>query len=202
MRHIKFIMFASIMLALGLAAGCAPKVTRIEINKPVDLSGRWNDTDSRIVAEDMIKDCLDRPWLSQFNMKKGREPVVIVGPVMNKTSEHIDSDVFIKELERTLLNSSKVKFVASRDERISVRDEREDQQAGDTSPETITPKGRETGADFMLQGSVHAIKDEIRGKYVVLYRVNLELINLTNNEKTWIGQKELKKVVARPEYSY
>ena len=36
------------------------KVKREEINKKVDLSGSWNDTDSRLVAEEMVKDCLAR----------------------------------------------------------------------------------------------------------------------------------------------
>ena len=27
-----------------------------------DLSGRWNDTDSRLTAEALVKDALDRPW--------------------------------------------------------------------------------------------------------------------------------------------
>ena len=203
MRHSNFLILVSMMASLSMITGCssAPKVTRTEIDKTVDLSGRWNDTDSRLVAQEMIKDCLQRPWVNKFTEQFHRDPVVIVGTINNKSQEHIDSEVFIKDLERNLLNSAKVKFVASSEERGDVRDERADQKTGYTARETIKPKGRETGADFMLQGSVHSIKDEIKGKYVILYQVNLELVNLTDNQKTWIGQKEIKKVVSRPGFS-
>ena len=44
-------------------AGCAstPRVDRLDVESTVDISGRWNDSDSRMVAEEMIQDCLDRP---------------------------------------------------------------------------------------------------------------------------------------------
>lgn len=204
MRQITLSMLIVILFSLGLNAGCsrAPIVTRTKVEKTVDLSGRWNDTDSRMVSEEMIKDCLERPWYAEFHGKFNRVPVVIVGTITNKSHEHIDSQVFINDLEQNLLNSGKVTFVASQMERDEVRDEREDQQVGDTNPKTIKPKGRETGADYMLQGSIHSIKDEIKGKYAILYQVNLELINLTNNQKVWIGQEEIKKIVSRAEYSF
>ena len=94
--------------------GCSTKVTRTDINKVVDYSGRWNDTDARLVAEEMIDDCLQAQWLSEFNKEQGSDPVVIVGTVINRTHEHINSDVFIEDLQRALINSGKVKFVASK----------------------------------------------------------------------------------------
>ena len=30
-----------------------------------DISGKWNDTDSRLVAEEMIRDCTARPWVEK-----------------------------------------------------------------------------------------------------------------------------------------
>ncbi len=190
------------LLSLVVLTGCAgPRVTRTEVGKTVDLSGRWNDTDSRLVAEEMIQDCLARPWINAFNEKYRRDPVVIVGTVVNRSHEHIDAELFIKNLERNLLNSGKVRFVASRQERPELREEREDQTSGTTEPQTIKPKGHETGADFMVQGTIHSLKDEIKGKYVILYQMNLELVDLTTNQKAWIGQKEIKKVVAKAKYS-
>ncbi len=205
MRSKSFMITAVIGLLFGGAvAGCshAPKVTRTDVGKPIDLSGRWNDTDSRMVAEEMIKDCLGRPWYDQFDEKNHRTPVVIVGTINNRSYEHIDSETFIKNLEMNLLNSNKVTFVASKTERGEVREERDDQNtSGNTDPETIKAKGKETGADFMLQGSIHSIKDEIKGKYAILYQVNLELVDLTTNRKVWIGEKQIKKLVERSQYA-
>ncbi len=192
----------SIFMIVGLV-GCssAPKVTRTEIDKPIDLSGKWNDTDSRLVAEEMIKDCLGRPWLNKFDEMNHRTPVIIIGTIINRSSEHINSQLFIKDLEKNLLNSGKVIFVANRQERQDIRDEREDQQSGNTDPSTIKPKGKETGSDFMIQGSVNSVTDQIKGKYAVMYQVDLELIDLTTNQKVWIGQKQIKKSVTNVKYS-
>lgn len=188
---------------IGIMTGCSTtNVQRVEIEETIDLSGRWNDSDSRLVSQEMIEDCLNRPWLPYFEAKNNRLPVVIVGPVKNKSHDHVNTEVFTKSLERTLINSGKVKFVASRDERLDVRSERIDQnEDGFTDPETIKKIGKEIGADFMLIGSINSVKDEIKGKYVIMYQTNLELIDLLTNEKVWIGQKPLKKVVKKSKFS-
>ncbi|MFH2144675.1 MAG: penicillin-binding protein activator LpoB [Candidatus Omnitrophota bacterium] len=198
----EFFKALGVLLLLCFVLGCGgTSVKRYRVDKQIDLSGRWNDTDSRLVAEEMIKDCLMRPWRDRFFAKNKREPVVIVDTVSNKSHEHISSQVFTKDLERSLINSGEIKFVASRDERKEVRTERDDQQAGLTAKETVKQKGLETGADFMLQGSINSVKDEIKGRYVILYQVNLELIDLTSNEKVWLGQKEIKKFVKKGKLS-
>ncbi|HSV43376.1 MAG TPA: penicillin-binding protein activator LpoB [Candidatus Bathyarchaeia archaeon] len=184
-------------------AGCAStKVERVAVEKPVDFSGRWNDTDSRLTANTVITDALGRTWVDDFREQNGRKPVVIVGIIKNQTEEHINVDVFMKNLERALIDSGKVKFVAAKDERRGVREERVAQnQEGFTNPETITPMGQETGADFMLIGSVNSLKDETSGRYVILYQVNTEMVDLRTNEKVWIGQNHLKKIVTKSKYS-
>ncbi len=187
------------LVVLGLAVGCgsAPKVRRTAVEETIDLSGRWNDSDSRMVADEMIKDCLNRPWLPEFQSHKGKKPVVIVGTVLNRSDEHINTQVFVKDLERALINSGLVDFVATRDERRELRKERADMQLGFTSAETEKTMGQEIGADFMLKGTLNSVRDQIRGQYVILYQVNLEFHNLETNRKVWIGQKKLKKVVSR-----
>ncbi len=195
------IILAVIVVQAAMGCSSSPKVTRTEIGKVVDLSGNWNDTDSKLVVEEMMKDCLAQSWLNKFNEKNNREPVVIIGKIYNRTSEHISSNVFLIELEKNLLNAAHINFVVSRQERLDVREERNDQQAGLTDPNTVKPLGQETGADFMLQGSIDSVKDEIKGKYVILYQVNLELVDLTNNRKAWIGLKKIKKLVEKSSFS-
>lgn len=190
-----------VVLSAMIIAGCAStKVTRTDVPKPVDISGSWNDTDSRLVANEMIEDAVSGRWVDNFLKDHGREPVVIVGQILNRSHEHIDAQVFIKDLERALINSGKVKFVASSSERVDVRDERLAQQEGFTNPATIKAIGMETGADFMLIGSINSVKDAESGRYVIMYQSNLELIDLTTNEKRWIGQKKIKKIVEKKRF--
>lgn len=183
--------------------GCSTiKVKRIDVDKPVDISGAWNDFDATVSAKALIADCLAKPWLTGFMKNSGREPVVIVGNINNRTAEHINAEVISKGLEYELLNSGNVKFVASPEERVQMRAERADQQQGYTSPETMAQLGREHGADYMLIGSINSVKDELKGKAVVFYKVNLELVDLTTNMKTWIGQHEIKKTVTQSKFGF
>jgi uncharacterized protein (TIGR02722 family) len=189
------------LLAAMVFPGCAKKVvTRVDPTTTIDLSGYWNDSDSRLVSEEMIADCLTRPWKGQFVEKYGKRPVVIVGRVANKTSEHIATDTFIGDIERAFVNSGDVEVVAGSDERGQVRDEREDQQTF-ASPETAKEWGREKGADYMMSGTISSITDEEEGKKVLYYQVDLTLIHLEDNTKAWLGQKKIKKFIGRGKYS-
>lgn len=188
---------------LLMAVGCAGrKVVRENPNKDIDLSGRWNDGDSRRVSEAMIKDCLSAAWLDKFtSSQNGKQPDVIVGKVKNKSHEHIAVETFIKDLERTLINAGKVSFVASGSERLDIREERKD-QARHSSEESQKAPGQEAGADFMLTGSVNSIVDSIQSEKVVFYQINLELIDMANNRKVWIGEKKIKKYIENPSVTY
>ena len=121
---------------------------------------------------------------------------MIVGTIRNNSSEHIDTNIFTKNLEVSFINSGRVRVVASRDERGEVRDER-DQQQDWSDPATVKRFGKELGADYMMIGSVGSIIDEEGKDKVVFYQTNLELIDIETNEKVWIGQKEIKKYIGK-----
>ncbi len=182
------------LLVLIQCGGPSRTVARVQADQTTDISGRWNDTDSRLTAEAMIKDVLSRPWLTDFEMDKGKKPTVIVGTIRNKSSEHIPVDVFVKDMERELINSGQVEFVASKTERDEVREERLDQQTH-AAVETAKELGNETGADFMLKGTINSIVDSFEGQKAVYYQVDLELINMETNSKVWLGNKKIKKMI-------
>ena len=183
--------------SLIFLSGCATTVARIDTGETIDLSGRWNDTDSRLVSEEMISDLLGRPWLKKFIRKhKGNSPTVIVGTVKNRSHEHINVQTFVKDLERALINSGEVEFVASKQERRELREERRD-QASHSSERTAKSEGEEIGADFMLKGTINTIQDKVSGKSLMFYQVNLELIHLETHRKVWIGEKKIKKFIKK-----
>ncbi len=192
-----------IVLTVLVFAGCssAPKVTRTSSDEVIDLSGRWNDTDSRLTAETIVSDCLSRFWLDDFIAANGERPVVIVGSIRNRSSEHIEVLTFVKDIEKELINSGRVRFVASSTEREEVRAEREDQQSNATE-ETAKALAAETGADYMMQGVITSITDAIEGKRVVRYQVSMELIHLETNEKAWIGSNEVRKFIEQSKSSW
>ncbi len=189
-----------ILAGLMLVGGCTTKVSRVQSNSTIDLTGKWNDTDSRLVAEEMINDCLQQRWLYKYETEN-RRPTVIVGKIVNKSHEHINVETFVKEVERALLNSGKVDFVATKTEREQLRDEKED-MAENASAVTAKSMGEETGADLMMIGSINTIVDQEGGTAVVFYQTNMELIEIESNRKVWIGEKKIKKFVERAKVKF
>ena len=194
-RYPSFAIALGAVLVLG-GCGHETKVTRVDAGVVTDLSGRWNDTDSRMVAEAMVKDALQYPWLGNFSSAQKRQPVVVVGTIVNSSHEHISVQTFVTDLERELTNSQKVTFVAGKGERDEVRTERKE-QAIYAREDTQKAPGKEIGADFMMKGTIATILDEADGTKAVFYQVDLQMIDLENNAKVWYGQKKIKKVVEK-----
>lgn len=187
---------------VSLLIGCGgTTVERMDTAEVKDLSGRWNDSDSQMVSAAMVQDCLNHAWLPDFTARSGKKPDVIVGSIRNRSSEHIATEVFVKDLERALINSGRANFVASSEERSDVRTERLDQDLNAT-PESRKAPGMEAGADFMLIGSINSIIDQEKGEKVVFYQVDLELIDMRNNRKVWLGNKKIKKYVSRSSFGF
>jgi len=180
-----------------ILAGCSTQVERLSEEEVKDISGKWNDTDSRLVSEEMIKDVLSRPWIENFTKQKNHRPSVIMGSVQNRSHEHINVKTFVQDIERELINSGLVEFVASKSERQEIREERKDQDLHSTE-ETRKAMGQEIGADFMLKGTINTIFDTESRRQVRFYQIDLTLISLADNRKVWIGQKKIKKFVKKP----
>jgi penicillin-binding protein activator len=174
---------------------CNRKVTRISPDEQIDISGRWNNTDSRLTAEELTGDVLKAAWLANFTQaKSGQKPVVICGFVDNKSHEHIEAETFVKDLEQAFIKTQKVRVVQAGKKREELRAEKADQQTNATVS-TMKKFGMETGADYILQGSINSIVDEHKKKRVVYYQVNLELTDIQTNEVVWIGDKKIAKYV-------
>jgi uncharacterized protein (TIGR02722 family) len=184
----------SIVLLVILISCQTRHVTRVDPSTEIDLSGRWNDVDSRKVADQMIYDLFDSESFKNYVKSKSRKPVIIVGQIRNKTSEHIDADNFIKKFEVVIHNSSVAELVESGEFKDQVRVERSEQQDY-ADPATAKRWGMETGADVMLFGDMTSEVDTYNNKRVVNYITTLYLTDLETNKRVWFGQNEIKKYV-------
>jgi hypothetical protein len=203
-RAARGVALAGAALALLLGSGCARQVTRIAPEQAIDLSGRWNDVDSRLVAEALIQQSFEpggvQNWaLRHTQQRGGTRPTVIVGSIRNRTLEHVPLGTFVRDLERAYVNTGVVNVVAGAVERDEIRDEREDQQLH-ASAATRAALRRETGADYMLQGEIQAIEDREGRRSVVFYQVDVTLTDLETNGRVWVGQHKIKKYVERPRF--
>ncbi|OYQ32250.1 penicillin-binding protein activator LpoB [Flavobacterium cyanobacteriorum] len=196
---IKLLSLAFFSATALLIGGCssAPKVTRVNEDTVTDLSGRWNETDSRVTAQEITAELMSHSWYSTYASENtGKKPVIIVGIITNKSHEHIATETFSKDIEKEMINSGRMKVVQGGAMREEIRAERADQQ-NFASQSTMKKFGLENGADFMLQGTINSIVDQAGKNKTVYYQIDLELTNIQTNDKVWIGDKKIKKVVRK-----
>ena len=197
--YFSFAAAAALSLSVAACGGKSKTVSRTSASSTEggDLSGYWNDIDANLVSEEMMKDCLGRPWVVNFMQAgDGEKPVVKLMGVIKRTDDrNVNTQYFSKRLERELLNSGQVRVVAGWDQQnINVAERaRQATHAGDDS---VKSQGNEQGADFTLQTVVNSQNEtDGEGKSVRAYLVNMELVSVESNEKVWIGEKMIRKVV-------
>jgi uncharacterized protein (TIGR02722 family) len=189
-------LIAATGIALNSCSSSSTTVTRVDENSVTDLSGRWNETDSRLTAQEITAELMSHSWYSTYASENGgKKPVIIVGLITNKSHEHIATETFSKDIEKEMINSGRMKVVQGGAMREELRAERADQQ-NNASQTTMKKFGLENGADFMLQGTINSIVDQAGGNKTVYYQIDLELSHIQSNEKVWIGDKKIKKALA------
>lgn len=188
-------------LSASLLTACGgTRVNRVDANQEIALTDKWNDKDSQLVSEEMINDMLTFPWIRDFRSDNGGDkPTVIIQRVRNKSHEHISADTFLNDLKRAIIRSGDARFVASKDERADVRDERADQELNARNAKAM---GNETAADFALSGTINSFVDQLDGDRVTTYQVDLKLINMETSEEVWNGQKKLKKLQEKSSFGW
>jgi uncharacterized protein (TIGR02722 family) len=195
MKFNKLLTVAAIAASGLLIASCSRQVTRVSTDQTIDISGSWNNSDSRMVADDLTGKILNAPWINTHQEEhQGKKPVVVVGFVQNKSHEHIDAEIFLKDVESSFIQTQRVRLVQGGKKRDELRAEKADQQTN-ASVSSMKKFGLENGADFILQGSINSIVDAHKRQKVVYYQVNLELTNIQTNEVVWIGEKKIAKYV-------
>lgn len=187
-----------VLVFLSSCASTNSSVKRVDASTQTDLSGYWNDTDVRIVCEALIKDCLSSPRVDQtIKAMGGKTPVVLVGKFKNESSEHIDTGIITSTMETVIFNSGKMDFVAGGSTRDELRAERQDQQSNASEASAAT-LANETGANFMLFGTVKTIVDKAGNQTVRTYFVSAEMTNVTTNQRMWMAtNSDIKKIITQ-----
>ena len=181
------------------ATSCAPKFQG-EYSDPEKVEivdDKWNETDARKTAELMITSVLGRPWYEQFKKSHaGKQPIVIVQDIENRSDEHIDTKALTEFMESELINSGKVRFV-EKGRRQQVLDELAFHNSGAVAQDTKKKTGNMTGADFMLAGAISSQVHTQAGDKSVSYQTQMKLINIETTEIQWTDKHEIKKKFKR-----
>jgi len=182
------------LCAVGLMAltACGPKAfvkgEYDDVERENNMNDLWSETDMQKVVADLVAGMLAHPAIA--NAK--RPPVVMVTKLQNKTSEHIDTQSIMDMIRVELQRGGKVIFV-DKEAREDVAEEYNYQASGMVSEETKKGPGGQVGADFILNGRLDSIVQEVGKDKTVYYKVTLNLTNLKTNLVIWTDYKQLRK---------
>lgn len=203
MTRVVILTFVALAFLGTSACGPTQRTARVAPDQQIDISGNWNDTDARLTAEALTGALLAGGWLSAFTEAQSRKPAVRVRNIVNKTDEHIDGQVFVKSIEKALVNSAKVTILAQAGAELgSVHEEQAYGLGDNVAVESAAGVGQETGADFVVTVRMATVLDQRDDTKVKLYKIDMELTDATSGEKAWMGDHEIKKVSERDAVSW
>jgi penicillin-binding protein activator len=171
-------------LALGALAlpGCGGKtITRTESGAAKDLSGKWNDVDTKNTASEIVQKALKAPWPDRFQEQNKRNPVIAIGkfPVRTNGDEHINTSLITNALIEEFLNSGKIDVLSDPEETRKIL---EDQAA---YAEKSKELGKEAAADFVLNGEIGVQNDQEGRESVKFYVVSFKLTDVQSRKLVW-----------------
>jgi uncharacterized protein (TIGR02722 family) len=184
--------FVVVIAFLVAAIGCGPKgFIKGQYDDPERqnlMNDQWSETDMQNTVRDMVASLVNHPTISQAK----RPPLVMVTNLQNKTSEHIDTQSIMDMVRVELTKSGRVSFI-DKEARKDIQDEYEYQNSGNVSDETKKGPGGQLGADFIVNGRMDSIVQEVGKDKTVYYKITLNMTNLKTSEIKWTDQKQIRK---------
>ena len=190
MKLIKIMTLATITITL--LASCGPKAfvkgQYDDVNKENLLNDQWSETDMQVVVKSMVESLTKSPKVAAAK----NPPDVMVTQLQNKTSEHIDTQSIMDMVRVELTNSGKVSFI-DKEARKDISDEYDYQNSGMVSKDTKKGAGAQIGVDYIINGRIDSIVQEVGKDKSVYYKITLNMTDLKTTRIVWTDQKQLRK---------
>lgn len=152
------------------------------------MNDQWSETDMQNVVKDLVASLAGHPAIKDAK----NPPVVMVTQLQNKTSEHIDTQSVMDMVRVDLMKTGKVGFI-DKEARQDIADEYNYQNSGMVAKETKKGPGGQTGADFIINGRLDSIVQEVGKDKTVYYKVTLNMTNLKTGMIVWSDNKQIRK---------
>lgn len=188
----KNLLYMSVTLAFLAMTSCGPKAfvkgNYDDVNRENLLNDQWSETDMQKAVQDLVASLMNSAAIAQAK----KMPIVMVSNLQNKTSEHIDTQSIMDMVRVELMKSGKVGFI-DKEARQDIADEYNYQNSGMVSQDTKKGPGGQVGADFMINGRLDSIVQEVGKDKSVYYKLTLNLTNIKSSMITWSDQKQIRK---------
>lgn len=185
----------SILFLLTLSlfiTNCGPKAfvkgQYDDVQRENLLNDQWSETDMQNAVKDLVASLVSHPSIANAKTP----PVVMVTQLQNKTSEHIDTQSIMDMFRVELMNSGRIEFI-DKEARQDIKDEYDYQNSGVVSEETKKGPGGQSGADFIVNGRMDSIVQEVGKDKTVYYKMTMNLTNLKTSKMVWSNYKQMRK---------
>lgn len=186
------LLVGTMMFVLVSLSGCGPKAfvrgEYDDVENENNLNDRWSETDMQKVVGDLVGSMVNHSSISTAK----RPPIVMVTKLQNKTEEHIDTQSIMDMVRVELGRGGRVVFV-DKEAREDVAEEYGYQNSGMVSEETKKGPGGQIGADYIVNGRLDTVVQEVGKDKTVYYKVTLNLTNLKTNLVVWSDYKQIRK---------
>jgi uncharacterized protein (TIGR02722 family) len=189
------------VLALTLAGGCAAfraKVTDVDVEKDRHLQSTYDYSDMRNVTQGLVDEILGSDFLS----KQPKPPVMTVVGIENRTKQYVDTKALSDRMRTLLFQSGKMQFVNPERREDLVKEQAH--QAQNATAETRVAAARQTGAKYMISGSLIEMEKEtprqvrVSKTQINYYKLTVEVTDLESGLITWTTEKEFARSARLP----
>lgn len=153
------------------------------------MNDEWSETDMQNAARDLVNSLIQHPAIANAKVP----PVLMITQLQNKTSEHIDTQNIMDMVRVELMKTGKMTFI-DKEAREDISGEYDYQNSGMVNNETKKGPGGQIGSDFLLNGRLDSIVQEVGKDKTVYYKVTLNLTNLKTSVITWSDYKQIRKI--------
>lgn len=192
------IVFPVIVFILLFWAGCATTTRTISTSEETHYDQEYDFSDKKQIVRGLVDPLLDRYPAG------GQRPVVIVYPVANRTSEHIDTSGITDDIREELLQANRFRFLNEAQRDNIARELDYQYNSGMVDPAQRIERARQAGADYMLSGTLRSIeKEEGKGirltkKKMNYYSLHLQLTDLRSGLIDWSHSVDLAREASEP----
>ena len=193
--------FVALLVAVGIVvlSGCAATTRDLNPDEPIHYDASYDFSDKKRIVDDLTVSLLNSPTVPADS----GVPLLIIYGVANQTSEHVNTGGITDDIRLALLQSGRYRFL-SEAQRDNINKEVSYQQGGAVDPQQLITTGKQSGADYILGGTLRSIEKtqprqwRLNKREIIYYSLNLELTSLTTGEIAWADKVEIAREASRP----
>lgn len=178
-----------LLLALAPAGACSSSVTYEDPTEIEILSTDFSYSDLKMIAQDLTDSFLATGvWGKDI-------PRIVVGGVVNRTNQHINTVNITDTIETVFVQSGKFSVLAPSGDFGLDQLEKElaYQQSGKVDQAAAVELGKQLGAEYVFYGRFTSMQAQADDVESIVYKFTLKAVNVTTRQMVWQDEKDLRK---------